>query len=191
MIIRHIPSPAVNIFTDWITALILRRNTTTFCLMMQILNTDYSAFQIGNINNSNKKHGCIHKYPVQLSFPEFQFELPRKPFFSSPLLSNPVFHCSPDIIERCIWASACAASSCVGGAPSSGLTAGSWRELWLDASQTVGDLHLPARWLWCRATTHHSGHRKSSRTAAHRLWPSNTTEHHLNNYVPEPKFKNT
>jgi len=123
-----------------------------------------------------KKHGCNHKYPVQLPFPEFQFELPRKPFFSSPLLSNPVFHCSPDIIESCIWASVCAASSCVGGAPSSGLTAGSWRELWLDASQTVGDLHLPARWLWCRATTHHSGHRKSSRTAAHRLWPSNTAE---------------
>lgn len=42
MIIRHTRFPAVNIFTDSITALILRPNTSTF-LMMEILNTDYSA----------------------------------------------------------------------------------------------------------------------------------------------------
>lgn len=42
MIIRHTRFPAVNIFTDSITALILTPNTSTF-LMMEILNTDYSA----------------------------------------------------------------------------------------------------------------------------------------------------
>lgn len=76
------------------------------------------------------------------------------------------------ILSVLVWA----ASSCVVGAPSSGLTAGSWRGLWLDASQPAGDLRLPARWLWCRATTHRSGRRMSSHIAVHKRWPGNITQ---------------
>lgn len=47
-----------------------------------------------------------------------------------------------------------------------------WKGLSLGGGQTEVGLHLPALWRWCRATRHHSGHRRWSLAAAHMRLPA-------------------
>lgn len=184
MIIRHTRFPAVNIFTDSITALILRPNTSTF-LMMEILNTDYSAdasFQIAKTKMQRQLGEWSRAYRFSFLFSKFSTKSVVREaaviFTFYPFDHKFQFRIFLLTVRKggFFYVPVAAASSCVAGAPSTGLTVGSWKGLLLDASQPEGDLRLPARWLWCRETTHRSGHHRSSRTAVHRLWPGNNSQ---------------